>query len=273
MARGNYPNCKKITLVWEGGTVDHPDDPGGFTHAGVTAAAGANYRRRMGLPPKRVDLWTAAEIDAFYRDDYWNGVNGELLPWGVDLATFDFGVNSGPSRAARYLQSVASVGQDGRIGPVTLNAVASMNGKVVVQKLCGKRLSFVQGLSTFKVFGRGWSRRIADIEAKGVAMWLAAGGALSGQAVKELQGEAGTAGKVSGNQNKGAGSTVAVGGGGTGTEVLAGDANGWIIAAIVAVTAIVAIGLFIKSRQNKARADAYERVAEGAAPDLFIQQA
>lgn len=273
MARGNYPNCKKITLLWEGGTVNHPSDPGGFTHAGVTAAAGASYRQRNGLPPKRVDLWTAAEIDAFYRDDYWNGVNAELLPYGVDLATFDFGVNSGPSRGARYLQAVAGVAQDGRVGNITLNAVASMNGKTVVQKLCGRRLSFVQGLSTFKVFGRGWSNRIADIEAKGVAMWLAAGGALSGQAVKELQGEADAAGQVSSNQNKGAGSTVAVGGGGTGTEVVAGGANGWVIAAIVGVTVLVALALFIKSRQNKARAKAYDAVASGAAPDLFIQDA
>lgn len=271
MAKGNYANCKKITLKWEGGTVDHPDDPGGFTHAGVTAKAGAAYRHRKGLVPKRVDQWTASEIDAFYRDDYWNSVAGEKLPHGVDLATFDFGVNSGPGRAARALQGVVGTARDGRIGPATLNAVSDESPPAIIKKLCAGRLSFVQGLSTFKTFGRGWSRRIADIEARAVAMSYAAlVGKVTDRGAEALGREAEAADSKAGAQNKGAGSTVAVGGGGAGAETMAGDGNLWIIAAVIGVSVLVAIVLTLKARQNRDRAEAYRKVAEtGLALDLI----
>lgn len=260
MARNNYPPCKAITLAWEGGTSNHKDDPGGFTSRGVTAGAGAAYRKRMGLPPKRVDLWTPAEVDRFYFDDYWMGVNAELLPYGVDLAAFDAGVMSGPSRGAKWLQRAVGAKQDGVVGNGTLRKTAALDPAATVRKLCGYRLSFVQGLGTFKVFGKGWSRRIADIEAKGVAMWLRYGAGLSaGQAADELQRQAQEAQGKAATNSKGA-----AGAGAGGAVVGAGDiATGtgwlWVIALLVAVTAVL---LIVRSRQNAARAAAYEAAVD-----------
>jgi len=259
MARGNYPACKAITLVWEGGTVNHPSDPGGFTSRGVTAGAGASYRRRKGLPAKAVDKWTAAEVDAFYHDDYWLGVNADKLPWGVDLGTFDYGVNSGPSRAGKELQRVVGVKADGQIGPDTLRAVAAMKGDAVVKALCGRRLSFVRGLGTFKVFGKGWSRRIADIEARGVAMWLRNGaGKSAGETADQMAREAEAASGKSAGQAKGA-ATAGAGGAGGGVVDMASGGTGWLLA-LVAVVVVVGVVLMLKSRQNSARAAAYGAV-------------
>ncbi|WP_281423880.1 glycosyl hydrolase 108 family protein, partial [Mesorhizobium silamurunense] len=57
-----------------------------------------------------------------YRRFYWDAVLGAELPDGVDCAVFDFAVNSGPGRAAKYLQAVLGVAQDGRVGPATVAA-------------------------------------------------------------------------------------------------------------------------------------------------------
>lgn len=262
MARWNYPVCKAITLVWEGGTSNHKSDPGGFTSRGVTAGAGAGYRKRRGLPPKRVDLWTSAEVDQFYHDDYWNGVGAELLPYGVDLAAFDAGVMSGPSRASKWLQRAAGARQDGNVGAGTRLAVASLAGDVIVRKLCGYRLGFVQGLGTFKVFGKGWSRRIADIEAKGVSMWLRFGAGVSaGAAADQLTKDGKAAADKAAGQSKGAAGTGSVGGGATVGDLFADGSVTWLLIGGL-VLMLIAVGLVLKSRQNKARAEAYAAEAE-----------
>lgn len=255
MAHGNYDACKAITLKHEGGTSNHPKDPGGFTSRGVTAAAGASYRKRMGLPPKAVNLWTAKEVDQFYRDDYWHQVNAELLPYGVDLATFDYGVNSGTSRASKALQRVVGAKVDGNVGPETRRLVGERKGDAVVRAICAARLSFVQGLGTFAVFGRGWSRRIADIEAKGVVMWLRYGAHRSaGQVADELHRQAEKASDKASANTKGA-----AGAGGGGAVVGAGDiatGTGWLWI-IVAVAVVAAVLMVIRGSQNRARAEAY----------------
>lgn len=255
MANGNLAACLKITLSHEGGWSDHPSDPGGATMKGVTIGRYRQYYPKA----TKTDLRNISDADLqkIYRDDYWKPVRGDDLPYGVDLAVFDFGVHSGPSRSSRYLQSVVGVKQDGVIGPQTLKATILADGKSVIQKLCGKRLSFVQGLSTFKVFGKGWSRRIADIEAKGVAMWLAKGSALSASARQELEAEGSKAKSTAASQNSGAGGVAAGGGGGA----ILTDMNGWIVAG-VAVLVIAAAGyLILRARVNKERGEAYAAVA------------
>lgn len=254
MARGNFPRCNAITLSHEGGWADHPSDPGGATMKGVTLAT---YRKRFPNATK-TDLRkiSDSDLEAIYREDYWNPIRAEDLPFGVDLATYDFGVNSGPSRAVRNLQAVLAVPQDGIVGPATLMAAAASDGKAAIKSLCGRRLSFVRGLRTWAVFGGGWSRRIADIEARAVAMWLARGGTLQHSARNDMKAEAAKAGKAATAQNGSAGGAAAGGG-----AAVTGDINWWIIAGIAVVVALVVAGLVIRARHNRERAKAYERIA------------
>ncbi len=56
-------------------------------------------------------------------------------------------------------------------------AAGSNDHSVTVKKICKARLGFMQSLKIWKTFGKGWSRRVADIEVKGVAMALAYMGA------------------------------------------------------------------------------------------------
>lgn len=254
MAKGNLAACLDVTLKWEGGYSDHPADPGGATNMGITIGRLSEVRGRQ-VSKAEVKALTLAEAKDIYEKYYWRPVWGEQLPHGVDLATFDFGVNSGPSRGVRYLQWCVGTSQDGVMGPKTLTAAIMADGKQVIQTLCARRLSFVQGLSTFKVFGKGWSRRIADVEAKAVAMWLTKGAPMSEAARRELEDEARKASDKSNAQGGGA-----VGGGVGGGAILFGSID-WGAILVFAGLIAVAVVLAIKSRQNKARANAYQAVA------------
>nr|WP_292315263.1 putative peptidoglycan-binding domain-containing protein [Mesorhizobium sp.] len=72
-------------------------------------------------------------------------------------------MNSGPGRAAKYLQAVLGVVQDGRIGPATLAAARAKSAGVVIDALCDARLAFLERLPTWPSFGRGWSARVASV--------------------------------------------------------------------------------------------------------------
>ncbi|CDX62416.1 conserved hypothetical protein [Mesorhizobium plurifarium] len=105
-----------------------------------------------------------------YRRFYWDAVAGAELPDGVDYAVFDFAVNSGPGRAAKYLQGVLGVGQDGRIGPATLAAARAKPAGLVIDALCDARLAFLEKLPTWPSFGRGWSARVASVRRQALLM-------------------------------------------------------------------------------------------------------
>ena len=170
MAESNYVNVLPVTLKWEGGKVDHPKDPGGRTNQGVIQRVYDKYRSEKGLRTRDVYDMSDHERDEIYRKKYWDKVRGDRLPMGVDLAVFDYGVNSGPARAIRYLQKVVQVEIDGRFGQGTLNAVQRTSPVTIARRICDERLAFVQRLRTWKTFGRGWARRIGDVRARAVAM-------------------------------------------------------------------------------------------------------
>ena len=165
---------KAIThvLVHEGGWADHPQDPGGATMKGVTLAV---FRRYYGSDKSKRDLRriTAEQLAHIYRTGYWDKGCCDDLPAGVDYAVFDSAVNSGPGRAAKWLQAAVGSVQDGAIGPKTLEKVASRDPRTVINDMLDLRLRFLKGLSTWPVFGRGWGRRVEDV--RHVALELAGG--------------------------------------------------------------------------------------------------
>lgn len=162
----NYPQALKQVLKYEGGYVDHPKDPGGPTNKGVTQAVYDNWRKSQNLSTQSVRAIVDSEVAAIYKNLYWDRVSGDFLPSGVDFAVFDFAVNSGVSRAAKTLQAVVGVTQDGVIGPATIQATKTY----VAMSITNRRLAFMQSLSIWSTFGKGWSARIADVKAQIIAL-------------------------------------------------------------------------------------------------------
>lgn len=169
MSHASYDAALARVLAHEGGYTDHPDDPGGPTNFGITIA---DYRRYV-MPDATAADVRAMRLDdarAIYRSRYWAAVRGDDLPAGLDYAVFDYAVNSGVSRASKALQRLVGAAADGRIGPLTLAGVRTHRADALIAALCDERLHFLQGLRTWRVFGRGWGRRVAEVRAAALAM-------------------------------------------------------------------------------------------------------
>ncbi|MFC5067811.1 glycoside hydrolase family 108 protein [Flaviflagellibacter deserti] len=169
MASAGFAQALDAVLRHEGGYIDHPSDPGGATNLGVTRATLSRWRGRA-VSKAEVRALTRHEAAAVYRAFYWDEIAGDALPPGLDLAVFDYCVNSGPGRAARTLQVIVGTVPDGRIGSVTLAAIEGRPLPELVSAYCRQRLSFLEGLKTFAVFGRGWRRRVRETEALALSL-------------------------------------------------------------------------------------------------------
>lgn len=165
----NFDNALKRVLEHEGGFVNHPRDPGGATNKGITIATFRRFVNRKGTVADLKRL-TTAQAGKVYRAQYWNKVKGDELPDGVDHAVFDYAVNSGPSRSAKYLQRVVGVTQDGQIGSATIAACRRMSSHKIIARLCADRMAFLKRLKTWDAFGKGWGRRVNRVESAAIAM-------------------------------------------------------------------------------------------------------
>ena len=167
--KGNFDKCFELVLEHEGKYVNDPRDPGGRTNMGVTQRAWESYLNRT-VTEAEMRTLTPENVKPFYKAMYWDKLKGDQLPAGVDYAVYDLAVNSGVNRAAKWLQEIAGVTADGIIGPKSMEAIAACDPQEVVDVLCDMRLEFLQRLPTFGTFGKGWSRRVAEVKEKATSM-------------------------------------------------------------------------------------------------------
>lgn len=169
MAASSYDEALRRLLVHEGGYSDHPQDAGGPTMYGITIH---DYRKYVNPHGTADDVRTMplAVAKKIYREKYWNEMNCDNLPAGIDYAVFDYGVNSGVGRAPKVLQRIVGEAQDGVIGARTIAAAAKMNAADVINRMCDERIAFLRGLSNWGAFGKGWSRRVSEVRAAALVM-------------------------------------------------------------------------------------------------------
>lgn len=155
---------------------DIPGDRGGPTKCGVTLGRWCDVKG-VKLPKRGQGKWdqlcadlrdaSMDEIEAIYRRDYWDAVGGDDLPGGVDYCIADFGLNSGPSRAVRYLQKAVGMPQTGKVSPGLLEAVAEATVQDLVEDYCDARAAFLQAIvdrdPSQKKFRKGWLARVEDV--------------------------------------------------------------------------------------------------------------
>jgi lysozyme family protein len=165
----NWDECFAMVIKSEGGFVNNPHDPGGMTNLGVTRSAWQGYLNRD-VTETEMRALTPDIVKPFYKAFYWDRIKGDSLPNGVDYAAYDLAVNSGPHKAAQYLQEIAGVPVDGMIGPKSLEAINACDAKETADSICDMRLDFLKKLSTFSTFGRGWTDRVGRVKAKAISM-------------------------------------------------------------------------------------------------------
>lgn len=155
----------------EGGFTDDPRDPGnslpdgrpGCTNLGVTQKAWEEYRGKQ-VTHDEMRALTPLAVKPFYKSLYWDKIKADDLPHGVDYAVFDTCVNSGPKRSVILLQEAVNANPDGSIGPMTLSAVRSHNSELLIKDYTQRRLSFMMALPTWATYGKGWERRVKEVE-------------------------------------------------------------------------------------------------------------
>ena len=247
-----FPICHPITAAYEGGWSNHPQDPGGATMYGVIQTVYDAWRKKKGLPRRSVKFIEMSEALEIYRTNYWVPCGAPNLFPGVDLAVYDASVNSGVSRGRKWL--AASLG--------------STDHTETVKRICRARLSFMQSLKIWKTFGKGWGRRVAGIEAKGVAMAMEAMGTTAGAIRTRAKIEASQAtadAKSADKTTKTLGTAGAASGGApvaADQVVTPVDTTTLAMLGVVALVCIVAaIIFFAKKRAAEARAEAYQEIS------------
>ena len=163
MTKKNFDRCFDMLLKHEGGFVNHPEDPGGATNFGVTKRVMQEFLGRA-VSMGEMKALTPDDVKPVYKKLYADKVRFDDLPSGLDWAVLDWAVldwavNSGPGRAAKALQKIVGAKQDGAIGPMTLQAVENFDASETIEKLHSSPQKFYEGLSHFKTFGKGWTRR------------------------------------------------------------------------------------------------------------------
>jgi len=156
-----FDQAFEIVIGHEGGYSNNSADPGGETKYGISARS---------YPNVNIGALTLDGAKAIYQRDYWSRSGCDLCDPGLALIVFDAAVNNGVGQAVRWLQAAVGVTAHGVIGPATKAAIAGTNAQEALVALHAARINMMAGLSTWATFGRGWSRRLAQLPYQAASM-------------------------------------------------------------------------------------------------------
>jgi lysozyme family protein len=171
--KDNFDASFDRVIKAEGGYVNDFADRGGETNLGVTIGAWGAYLDRA-IQPGEIKALTKETVKPFYRAMYWDKVKGDDLPIGVDYVVFDFAVNAGVGRAAKFLQRAVGAVDDGVIGSGTLGKVAVTNKQRLLANFSEQKQGFYKGLainnSSQQKFLKGWLARVDHVKSAADSM-------------------------------------------------------------------------------------------------------
>ena len=157
-------------LKFEGGFTDNPNDRGGPTNFGITAA---DYGAFLGQPgpatAAQVRSMTRDQAIEIYRDRYIAHPGYAAIADGnLKLVVVDSGVLFGTGRATRWLQQALGVAADGAIGNQTTAALANVPDVAkLTHRVLGLRFRAIADIvaanASQLVFVRGWTNRAATL--------------------------------------------------------------------------------------------------------------
>lgn len=154
--------AEEITGRNEGGYANNLSDTGGETYAGIARNHWPkwegwsyidNIKMLYGKKPSIINAYAKLNtsltllISQFYKKSFWDVLKLDLVnDQQLANSVYDFGVNSGTSRSAKFLQQSAGVKDDGIIGNQTLHAVNSSDRKVIYYDFNKRRETFYKSI-------------------------------------------------------------------------------------------------------------------------------
>lgn len=171
MASQNYVRCEANVLLSEGGYTNDPQDKGGPTNWGITIYDARAYWKKNATA-EDVRAMPRSVAQDIYRAKYWNALNCDGLPAGLDYVEFDYGVNSGISRSGKVLRRVLDLpDRDWHIDGTVLLAVQGHHDVAdLINRICDERLAFLKSLKTWPHFGGGWLKRVSAVRKISLSM-------------------------------------------------------------------------------------------------------
>ena len=155
----------RIVMEYEGGYVNHPNDPGGETYKGISRRAHPNWKGWQLIDQKKPV--PEQLVQEFYYNNYWVLLKCDEMPYPVGEYLFDFGVNAGISRAVITVQRALNIKADGVLGPVTIGAIQKQDPQKLMYELLKERVGYYTTItmqnSRFQVFFLGWIRRTIEV--------------------------------------------------------------------------------------------------------------
>lgn len=157
---------------WEGGFVNHPDDPGGATNMGVTIGTLAEWRGAK-VTVEDVRNLSRAEADNIFRANYYSASRCGEMPERMAMVVYNCSVLSGRKRAVEFVQEAFnSLGLlvdgkplvvDGVLGRMTMSAIRGADPSILAEAFMDRQEDYLRQLDTFPVFGKGWMNRMAAL--------------------------------------------------------------------------------------------------------------
>lgn len=166
---------QKFEQAKKTGWANDQDDPGGATQCGITIGTYKGWCRSAGLPvPSAAQLKniTFAHWLGVFRSLFWDLCKADFINCTpVAWLIVDWVWASGP-KVIKEFQRLLGVSQDGKIGPFTLAAANSADGRTLFTALHQARHSYISKCiarnSRLKKFEKGWRKRLNRITFEGL---------------------------------------------------------------------------------------------------------
>ncbi len=189
---GNFDKAYDKLLAHEGGYSNHANDRGGETYAGISRRFYPDWsgwpridraKSAPGFPDELAsDDALSSAVKAFYREHYWDRIQGDRLRQAIAIKLFDTSVNLGLRRTIRQFQEALNllnrnmqnyddITADGVLGSRTLTAMRTHLRQDGTEEHLLNVMKVLQGEHYVELmrrdpsqeqFSRGWMRRVLN---------------------------------------------------------------------------------------------------------------